>query len=131
MTTVTKTKHIDELHFEHQLWLSEVKFYIDELKIYQKRLEKILSKNKSEDFRKKIEHFQNKFIIQKGQLDDLSHHINMHEEWLAKFAKENPVAIDEQLFADHAVIHENMDTFKKIYNELKAEFNKFLIECSY
>ena len=126
MTTATRTKHIDELHFEHQLWLNEAKFYTDELKIYQKRLEEVASKNNSEDVRKKVEHFQNQFIIQKEQMDTLNHHVNEHEQWLTKYAKENPVAIDKKLFADHTVINDKVESFRKIYTELKNEFNKFV-----
>jgi hypothetical protein len=126
MTTATKTKHIDELHFEHQLWLNEAKFYVDELKIYQKRLDEVAAKNNAEDVRKKVEHFQNQFIIQKEQLDILNHLVNEHEQWLSKYAKENPVAIDKKLFADHAVINDKVETFKKIYSELKSEFNRFV-----
>ncbi|MGZ4054738.1 MAG: hypothetical protein ACXVPY_10940 [Bacteroidia bacterium] len=124
--TATKTKHIDELHFEHQLWTSEAKFYADELKIYQKRLDEIASKNTKEDVRKQIEHFQNKFTIQKEQLDILNHEVNEHEQWLAKYSKEHPVAIDHALFADHKKMHDKMESFEKIYDELKQEFKKFL-----
>lgn len=127
METSAKTKHIDELHFEHQLWSNEAKFYKDELKIYQERLDEIASKNNSEDARKGIEHFQNQFIIQKEQLDILNHGINEHEQWLAKYSKENPVAIDKKLFADHTAMHDKADSFRKIYNELKQEFNRFMI----
>jgi len=122
----TKMKHIDDLHFEHQLWTSEAKFYVDELKIYQKRLAEVASKNTSEDVRKQVEHFQNQFIIQKEQLDILSHRVNEHEQWLAQYAKNHPVAIDHKLFPDHDSMHEKMDIFRKIYSELKQEFNKFL-----
>jgi len=126
MTTATRTRHIDELHFEHQLWLNEAKFYNDELKIYQKRLAEVASKNNAPDVLKTVEHFQNQFIIQKEQLDILNHHVNEHEQWLAKYAKENPVAIDKKLFADHIEINDKVETFKKIYAELKVEFNKFV-----
>ena len=126
MTTTSKLKHIDDLHFEHQLWTSEAKFYVDELKIYQKRLAEVASKNTKEDVRKQVEHFQNQFSIQKEQLDILSHRVNEHEEWLAKYATNHPVAIDHKLFPDHESMHEKMDTFRKIYSELKKEFNHFL-----
>lgn len=126
ITEKTKTKHIDELHFEHQLWTSAAKFYADELKIYQNRLDEIARKNTGTDVRKQVEHFQNQFIIQKEQLDILNHAITVHEQWLAKFAKENPVAIDKGLFGDHKAMHEKMDAFHKIYSELKKEFNAFL-----
>ena len=124
--TTTKNKHIDDLHFEHQLWTSEAKFFADELKIYQKRLEEVASKNTAQNILKQVEHFQNKFIIQKEQLGILNHEVTVHEQWLAKQAKNHPTAIDHQLFGDHKVMHERMDVFRKIYAELKVEFNRFL-----
>jgi len=121
-----KKKHLDELHFEHQLWLSEARFYVDELKIYQKRLEEVSAKNSDMEVKKQVEHFQNQFIIQKEQLDILTHEAAEHEQWLTNFARENPVAIDHHLFADHEAMHEKVDIFKKLYSELKTEFNRFL-----
>ncbi|HEY0030328.1 MAG TPA: hypothetical protein VGC65_06180 [Bacteroidia bacterium] len=125
-TTSAKTKHIDELHFEHQLWTSEANFYADELRIYQKRLSEVAAKNTGIDVRKQIEHFQNQFIIQKEQLDILNHEVTVHEQWLAKYAEEHPVAIDHQLFADHKVMQEQVVIFGKIFTELKKEFREFL-----
>lgn len=127
-TTKTKNKHIDDLHFEHQLWLSALRFYADELKIYQQRLEEVAFKNTRIEIRAQIEHFQNQFIIQKEQLDILSHQIKVHEQWLAQFAKENPATIDKELFADHKLMNDQIETFHKIYAELKREFKNFLEE---
>jgi polyhydroxyalkanoate synthesis regulator phasin len=125
-TETVKNKHIDDLHFEHELWTSEAKFYADELKIYQKRLEEVASKNNSPEVLKQVEHFQNKFIIQKEQLDILNHEVTVHEQWLAKFAKKNPIAVDHQLFGDHKTMHDRMDSFHTIYAGLKNEFKRFL-----
>lgn len=130
MTTETpkKTKHLDELHFEHKLWSSEAKFYNDELSIYQSRLEEIAAKNSSVEIRVKIEHFQNQFIIQKEQLDILNHEINEHEQWLSKYAQENPVAIDRKVFADHETMSNRATSFTKIYADLKSEFTRFMAD---
>ncbi len=126
MTTISKTKHIDDLHFEHQLWSNEMKFYSDELKIFQKRLEEVAQKNSSEDIRKSVEHFQNQFIIQKEQIDIINHHITIHEQALAKFAKEHPVAIDKHLFFSHGDLKDKTDAFRGIYSDLKKEFYLFV-----
>lgn len=127
MTTAAKTtKRLDELHFEHQLWASEARFFAEELKIYQNRLAEVASKNTATDVRKQVEHFQNQFIIQKEQLDIIHHLANEHEQWLAKYAKENPTAIDHVDFADHAVLRDKVEIFKKLYTELKADFLKFV-----
>lgn len=127
MTTKTKQKkHLSDLHFEHKLWTSELKFYTDELKIYQNRLEEVASKNNSEPVRKQVDHFQNSFIIQKEQIDIISHEVVVHEQKLEKFAKNNPVAIDHHLFGNHESMEDSVKIFKKIYSELKQEFLRFL-----
>jgi len=72
-TNKKTTKRIDELHFEHQLWSSEMNFFKDELSILQNRLNEVASKNTDTEVRKQIEHFQNQFLIQKEQLDIINH----------------------------------------------------------
>ena len=124
----SQKKHLSDLHFEHQLWQSEAKFFADELKIYQNRLDEIASKNTGNEISKKISHFQNQFIIQKEQLDILNHEVKIHEQSLAKFAQENPVAIEHRLFEDHSLMQDKLQTFKKIYSELKTEFTQFVAE---
>lgn len=127
-TTISRTKHIDELHFDHQLWTNQIRFYRDELLIYQKRLEEVASKNTATDVRKKIEHFQNQFILQKEQIDMLRHDTKIHENWIAKYAKENPEGIDQEYFADHENMRRRMVKFIDLYNELKKEFILFLLD---
>lgn len=122
----TKKMHLSDLHFEHQLWAMEVKFFREELKIYQKWLEEVAAKNTQVDALKQVEHFQNQFIIQKNHLNVLKHQMKTHEQWLAGYAASHPVAIDHTAFADHAVMRENMDTAKKLFTDLKLEFKRFL-----
>ena len=50
----------------------------------------------------------------------------MHGQWLTNYAEAHPVAIDHQYFADHAVLRDQMETFKKLYKELKDEFKAFV-----
>jgi hypothetical protein len=126
--TALKRKHIDDLHFEHQLWLSELNLFADELNIYVNRLTEISAKNTGEEIRKKIEHFQNQFILQKQQLDILNHDIKLHEQLLSSFAKEHPIAIDHHLFSGHTETAGKVATYRSIYNSLKQAFGKFLEE---
>ena len=66
---MTKTsnpkKHIDELHFEHRIWTNNMKFYRDELKIFENRLEELVTRNTKLEVTAQIEHFQNQFILQR------------------------------------------------------------------
>ena len=56
----------------------------------------------------------------------LQHDLNIHEQWLAIYAKEHPTNIESELFADHAVMRRQVNIFEKIYTELKTEYLDFL-----
>jgi hypothetical protein len=118
--------HINDLHFEHEMWLSETAFYGDQLKIYQKRLDEISKRNNMPDVAKEIDHFQNQFIIQKEQMDILDHEVRMHEQWLTTFAKDHPVALEHRYFGEHTEIFDKMETFKRLFQELREEFYGFM-----
>jgi len=47
-TTATKPvthKHIGELHFDHRMWLNALRFYKDEIVIFEHRMEDIVKRN--------------------------------------------------------------------------------------
>jgi len=126
------TKHIylSDLHFDHKVWNNTLKFYKEELDLYAGYLAEVAERWTDKDVKAELEHFQNQFHIQNNELDTLVHDIKMHEEELTKFAKENETAIQHVHFDDHSEHHNAMGdrvaTFKKIYEELKDEFKKFL-----
>lgn len=119
-------KTIYQLHEEHKIWLNKLAFYKDELLIMQNRISEISVKNTSKEVLAFVEHFQNQLIIQKEQIDILNHNIRKHETDLEKAADKNPVAIDKEKFADHTTQRDQVDTFERIFNELRKELIGFL-----
>lgn len=121
-----ETKPIFELHGEHEQWLNQLSFYTDEVKIMQSRIEEIAAKNTATDVMAQVGHFQNQLIIQKEQIDILSHNIREHEHALQKEINDNPVAADHRKVADHGQNREGMERMDKIFNDLRHELNTFL-----
>ena len=119
-------KHIDELHADHRLWTNNMKFYLDELTIFENRLGELVTKNTKLEVVSQIEHFQNQFILQKEVADQLIRKCKDHDKFLANQAKANPVAIDHVLFADHTKLHDETATYDKLYKTLKKDYMKFL-----
>ncbi len=119
-------KKIFEMHQEHAEWLNKLSFYKDELSIMKNRLGEIAQKNTSGDVLAQVEHFQNQFIVQAEQLDILKHHINEHEEYLQQRLNENQVAADHKTSSDSPQIRESVESFERIFNGLRQEFNQFL-----
>jgi len=119
--------HIDDLHFEHQQWVREVRFFKDELEFFRRRLEDIASRYTSMEVMKELEKFQNQLYIQGNAMDQLIHDVNEHEHFLAKYAEENPVAVDRVLFEDHGPLRARIDTNRAIVDDFKQDYLRFLV----
>lgn len=118
--------YLSDLHFEHTQWMSELKFWEDEIATFNKRLGEVVVRYTSNEIRASIEHFQNQFILHDEVIDTLKKEVKTHEKMIAKEAEERPVAIDRVYFEDHSALREKMNTQRKIYGELKGEYFSFL-----
>lgn len=121
-----KHLYMKDLHFEHQVWNSELAFCKDELKILEGKLREIALKNTSLEAKAQVEHFQNQFIRQNEVVDEYRHKINVHENYLISEAEQHPVAIEHRFFPDHTEMREEMHIFRKLYADLKHDFMNFL-----
>ena len=127
-TLIEKRVHLQDLHSDHQLWLNTLRFCKDEIGIFDKRMEDIARRNTVPEVMAELEHFQNRYIREREVIDELRHDIKQHENHLEKFAIEHPVAVDHVLFADHSGLRDRVNTFEKLYHELKGEFMRWLAD---
>ncbi len=123
-----KTEKVYTQHEENKIWMNNLLFYKDEIKIMNGRIAEIASKNTSTEVLAQVEHFQNQLLIQSNQIDTLKHEINIDNDTISKEIKKNTTAVEHRSIEDHAVIREGIVSFEKIFNSLKAELNGFLIK---
>jgi hypothetical protein len=121
-----ETKGLYQLHEEHKQWLNNLNFYKDEISIMQNRIAEIAGKYSSTEVLANVEHFQNQLIIQKEQIDILSHDIKLHEQALEKEVNINETAVDRRKFKSHPEEAEKLKIFESIFNFLRKELNLFL-----
>ena len=121
-----KPIYINDIHFEHQLWIRQLEFEQNELELFNSRLAEVVSNWTDKDVLRKAEHFQNTFIRHNEVIDTLLHDINAHEHQISQRAKDHPVAIDHVHFEDHPELRDKVQTQNKLYAELKTEFMEYL-----
>lgn len=127
METITVKVPLQQLHLEHALWKNEFSFYADELKVLNRFLEQVAEKNTGLEPTRGIEHFQNQFIRQKEVLDEIVHEIGVKEnELLIEISQMNRIQVDKSKVTDHVNMREKVETYRKIYAELKEEFMRFV-----
>lgn len=104
----------------HVIWQRGFSFYRDELDIMGHQLEKIASHEDAVEFCQQVEHFQNQIIVQRNNIDELKHEVNLYVEQLGKQIS----LLDQQ-----ADLHEKYQAFERVMNLLRHEFAEFLAHC--
>lgn len=128
-TVMIPTISIRSLHLEYRLWVNELNFYKEEIKIFERQLETLVIKNPLDELSAKFEQFQNKFILQKEIIDHLKHDLNISEKQLATFAQElSGTGLESIKMDNHTRLRERMATFRKLYTEMKEDFKSFEAE---
>ena len=115
-------------HFgnDHLEWISNIDFYKDELSVLENRLEEVARKNNGAEAMAGVEHFQNQFIIQCDNMDELRHSINQHTGKVSADAKKHAGRMEAGFVGEHEQLRGRVKTFEKIVNDLRHEFNVFL-----
>ena len=124
--TKEKRVHIGDLHSDHTMWVNTLDFCKQEIGIFEHRMEEIAKRNTGKEVMAELEHFQNQYIRQREVIDVLRHDIKQHENFLEKESVEHPTAIDHRSFGDHTELRNQMETFEKLYHELKNEFYRWV-----
>ena len=60
-----------------------------------------------------MEHFQNQFIIQRNNIDEIMHLIKQNENAIIEEINSNPVAVDHRKVKAHTEEKEQMESFEK------------------
>ncbi|MFM8949509.1 MAG: hypothetical protein ACKOKB_01860 [Bacteroidota bacterium] len=120
------TVKIEVLHAEHREWLNKIDFYYDDLKIMRHRLEEVAARNTDKSLMAQVEHYQNQFVIQRNELDEMKHAINQSETTIAENVAQNGTAVNRRSVADDQSMRERMSQFDKLFLQLRVELMSFL-----
>jgi hypothetical protein len=102
---------------DHIIWQKGFSFYRDELEVMSLQLETLASRDSSIELCKQVEHFQNQLIVQRNNIDELNHEVNLYVE---KLKQGVPVA------SEQVALHGKYQDFERVMNLLRHEFSEFV-----
>lgn len=117
---------VSHLSNEHNDWLRALDFYDTEIDTMGNHLTEVATKNTNQDAMKGVEHFQNQFIIQRNNIDELQHNIKINLEQISYQALSTAGHVEIFTLNEHESMREDFMGFEKIMLELRHEFNRFL-----
>jgi hypothetical protein len=106
--------------------LRDLDFFLDELSILSIRLEEVASANNGQSVMAKVEHFQNKFIMLREQLDILRHDVNHRNEVVTEISKDKPEHTNEKSNEVSGKLQSRVKDFSNSIADTRYEFNRFL-----
>jgi hypothetical protein len=115
-------KHISNLHSDA---LRGLEFYEQELVILKKRLEEIAGDNTGHEVAVNIEHFQNQFLIQNNNIDELKHKIRENLKAIEGQVMSSAGFVDQDSMSLNADLYDQYLTQEKIVNDIRQDFNRF------
>ena len=122
MTYTTSLK----LGNEHQEIINTLEFYASDIKFLEKLLTEVLEKNSNHDVKTEAEHFQNQFIIQQKNIDEIRSKILINKHEAALEAKVHAGKVDERLVTDINQLNRDANQIEKAIEEIRFAFKKFV-----
>ncbi len=123
---VKDTVRVSDFHFDHKLWMNELKFFEMQLDVFEERLEEVVKGLSERTAFAEVEAFQNQIIRQREVIDELKHKFRLREKDLDTYANDKEIPADHILFKDHRKEREDMQTFIRLYQEMREKYMHFL-----
>jgi chromosome segregation ATPase len=120
------TVSIDQFQEELQSWKHELSSFKQEIRHFEHHLEHLSAQPLPKDLLAQIEHFQNSFICQKEVIDRLRHDLPDSRHKVENIFNSMGItdAADDRP-ALHYLLRERMYTFRKLYDEVRVDFQRF------
>ena len=118
-----------QAHVDNQLWLNELRFYLDETQIFQKHLDELISRNTSLQESDEAIFFQNQFARFSDLITNMENELQSAGTKMSMYAKSDRSAdLENVIVADHYQFRNTITGFKQEYEALKNKFKKFETE---
>lgn len=109
-------------------WDATSRFYLDEIGVFEKRLNSVLKANTKRDVLAKAEQFQNQFILQREQFENILHDLKNEKKKVKSSILGKVPIVKTPLLKTDQLIQQRVEIAEKIFQETKRDFNRFLSE---
>lgn len=116
------------LNYEHFDWLKAIDFYKDDLTVLQKRLAEVAFKNSGKEVMSDVEHYQNQLIVQRNNLEELSHGIYEHIHHVVENSRTHAGKVASTIVEEHGKKKDEFLTLMGIIKSLRKDFMGFLVK---
>ena len=114
------------LHMRYRLWIAEINFDINILRIFEDYVESLSAKREEPEVKSGIAHFRDQFKLFRKEIDDLRHELHLLKMKLGAYARDKvSLEYKEYKSDNHITLRKNYQSFRSHFEKLKKEFSRF------
>jgi uncharacterized coiled-coil DUF342 family protein len=114
------------LHFRYRLWIAEMNYHINILRIFEDYVGELTSKKNEPEVKRGIEKFELEFVNIRKEIDQLRHEMHLAKMTLAAYSKQIKSLDAKALVKDnHADLRKRYLAYRKTFERVKKEFGQF------
>ena len=123
---MSKTPSAMSLHLRYRLWIAEMNYDINVLRIFEDYLVELADKKNEEEVKTGVEYFQKQFVNFRKEIDELRHDMHLIKMKLAAYVRQMK-QINEKIYEsdNHTALKNNYLTFRKSFEKCKTDFKQF------
>lgn len=121
-----KETYLDDLAFNVKGWNKEVKSHKKQLKKFEKKLGEVSQRNNALEVKQGLESFQNRIIVEREVMDNLSHKLKQKRNEILNADKS--LELDGTIKRSLSPLRDEMKVFTKLNSELQHEMTDFFLE---
>jgi chromosome segregation ATPase len=120
------TPSVMSLHLRYRLWIAEMNFDINVLRIFNDYLAALSTKKEESEVNKGISQFEQQFTDLRKEIDDLRNEMHLLKMKLAAFAREKkPLDYKTYQTDNHTALKKRYLAFRDHFEKIKKEFGNF------
>jgi hypothetical protein len=117
------------LHLKYRLWIAELNFDINVLRIFGDYLTELRNRQKGQEVKLKADHFEKTFIRLRAEIDELRHEMHIGKMKLGAYGRDGK-PFDYKVFnsENQAPLKSRLSEYKKEFKKTFSEFEDFEAE---
>ncbi len=120
--------HVTNLSNEHSAWMRGIEFYNHELGILKERLAEVSFEHTAQEIKAEVEHYQNQFIIQEKNLNDLKNDTQTNFKLIGEDLENRAMHVGNSTMAETDSLRGRYVQLESTVNELRHAFNRFFCD---
>lgn len=123
---MSDTVSMNNLYLRYRLWIAEMNFDINVLRIFSDHLQQVILQRSSAVVKSAATAFEKKFADLRREIDELRNEMHLVKMQLSSFSRENPQAGDGAISSEiHDKLADRYASFRQNFESVKQEVDQF------